>query len=165
MIISIIVAASQNNVIGKENKLPWHLPADMQYFKATTIGHHIIMGRSTWETLGKPLPGRTNIIVTRQEHYKADGCIIVANLKSAFTYAREHGETECFIIGGGDVFRQSLVWADKIYLTTIFHNFDGDTFFLQLNPDDWLLISEQRHLPDQKNRYAYAFKVYELNRK
>jgi len=164
MIISFIVAVSQNNVIGKDNKLPWHLPADMKYFKQVTFGHHIIMGRSTYEALGKVLPGRTNIIVTRQHDFDAPGCIIVGDLRSAFDCAREHHETECFVIGGGDVFRQSIVWADKIYLTKVFHNFEGDTFFPDLNKDDWNMISEDRHLPDEKNRYAYAFQVFELRR-
>ena len=164
MIISFIVAVSQNNVIGKEGNLPWHLPADMKYFKQLTLSHHIIMGRGTFEGLGKALKGRTNIVVTRQPDYNAPDCVVVGDLKSAFEYTREHNETECFVIGGGDVFRQSLIWADKIYLTKVFHNFDGDTFFPDLNEDDWKMVSEERHLPDEKNRYAFAFQVYEIRR-
>lgn len=162
MIISFIVAVSQNHVIGKDNKMPWHLPADMQYFKRLTTGHHIIMGRGTYESLGRPLPGRTNIIVTRQQQYQAPGCVVVGDLKTAFDYAKEKNETEAFVIGGGDIFKQSLVWADRIYLTKVFHNFEGDTFFSELNADDWKMVSEERHLPDEKNRYAYAFQQYEL---
>jgi dihydrofolate reductase len=162
MIISLILAVSQNNVIGKDNKLPWYLPDDWKYFKRLTIGHHIIMGRATYESLGKPLPGRQNIIITRQENYEAPGCIIVGDLKSAFEFAKDKNETEAFVIGGGDIFRQSLVWADKIYLTRVFHNFEGDTYFSDLNKDDWQMVSEERHLPDEKNRYAYAFQLYEL---
>jgi dihydrofolate reductase len=164
MIISFIVAVSQNNVIGKDGKLPWNLPADMQYFKRVTAHHHIIMGRGTYEALGKALPNRTNIIITRQKDYDAPGCVIVGDIKSAIDYAKAHEETECFIIGGGDIFRQSLVWADKIYLTRVFHNFEGDTFFPELNPDDWKLTSEERHLPDEKNHYAFAFQVFEIAR-
>ena len=102
MIVSIIVAAAQNDVIGKENQLPWHLPADMKYFRKTTSGHCIIMGRKTFEALGKPLPNRTNIIITRQEDFAVDGCIVVNQLQHAIDYARDNGESECFIIGGGD---------------------------------------------------------------
>jgi len=165
MMISIVVAVSQNNVIGNDNKLPWHLPADFKYFKKLTTGHPIIMGRSTYESIGKALPGRTNIIVTRQKDYPADGCIVVSDLKAAFDVAAKENPEEIFVIGGGEIIRQSLVWADKIYITRIFHNFDGDTFFPQLSDDDWKLTSEERHLPDQKNRYAYAFQVYEFARK
>src|SRR5258705_8752501 len=99
MTISIIVAVSQNNVIGKDNKLPWHLPADMKYFKQLTMGHPIIMGRSTYESLGKPLPGRANIIITRQEDYQAEGCIVVGDLNSAFEVAKKEEPDECFVIG------------------------------------------------------------------
>lgn len=164
MIISLIVAVSQNNVIGKDNKLPWYLPEDWKYFKRVTSGHHIIMGRATYESLGKPLPGRTNIVVTRQQTYDAPGCIIVGDIKAGFEYARSHGEAECFVIGGADIFRQSLVWADRIYLTRVMHDFDGDTIFPELNHDDWKMIKEERHLPDEKNRYPFSFQVYELSR-
>jgi len=165
MTISIIVAVSQNNVIGQENKLPWHLPADMKYFKQLTMGHPIIMGRSTYESIGKALPGRVNIVITRQEDFVAEGCVVVGDLKSAFEIAKQDSSDECFIIGGGDIIRQSLVWADKLYITRIFHNFEGDTFFPQLSKDDWNLIREDRHLPDEKNHYAYAFQLFELSQK
>ena len=164
MIISFIVAVSQNSVIGTDGKLPWHLPADMKYFKQLTLGHHIIMGRATFETLGKALPGRENIVVTRQTEYHAPGCIVVGDLRSGIDYAATHSETECFIIGGGEIFRQSLLWADKIYMTKVFHHFDGDTFFPELNEDDWKMVSEERHLPDEKNRYPFAFQVFEIRK-
>ena len=162
MIISILVAVSQNNVIGKDNKLPWHLPADLKYFKKVTMGHHIIMGRLTYETIGRALPGRVSVVVTRQDGYDAPGCVVVGDIRKALDYCRDAGEEECFVIGGGDIIRQSLVWADKIYMTMIFHDFEGDTFLQELNADDWKLTSEQRHLPDENNHYAYAFRVYEL---
>lgn len=161
MMISLIVAVAENNVIGKDNKLPWYLPADLKYFKQTTAGHPVIMGRGTFESLGKPLPGRTNIIITRQQQYKADGCIITGNLEAAITHARETGTDEAFILGGGDIFRQSMFWAQRIYLTRIFHNFEGDTFFPELNAVDWKLISEKLQSPDEKNKYPFAFQVFE----
>ncbi|MCY7410643.1 MAG: dihydrofolate reductase [Chitinophagales bacterium] len=162
MKISIIVAVSQNNVIGINNKLPWHLPADMKYFKQVTMGHAVIMGRATYESLGKALPGRSNIVVTRQENYPAEDCVVVNNLKSAFEEAVKTEDTECFVIGGADIIQQALVWTDKIYMTRIFHNYEGDTFLKPLNEDDWKLTSEERHLPDEKNRVAYAFQIFEL---
>lgn len=161
MIISLIVAAAENNVIGKEGKLPWHLPADMKYFKQTTAGHVVIMGRGTFESLGKALPGRTNIVITRQEQFTAAGCVVVGNLKVAIDHATAEGEQEAFIIGGGDIFLQSILWADRIYLTRIFHSFEGDTFFPVLNEEDWRMVNEQPHHPDEKNKYPFAFQIFE----
>ncbi len=163
MTVSIIVAASQNDVIGNDNKLPWHLPADMKYFKTVTTGHCIIMGRKTFEALGKPLPNRTNIIITRQEDFSAQGCVVVNDIKHAIDYAKSTGDTECFIIGGGDVFVQSLIWAERIYLTRIAHKFEGDTFFTKPDSDDWELVKEERHTPDEKNKFSYSFQVYDRN--
>lgn len=161
MMISLIVAVAENNVIGKNNKLPWHLPADLKYFKQTTAGHPVIMGRGTFESLGKPLPGRTNIIITRQQQYKADGCIITDNLQAAIEHARITGTEEAFIIGGGTIFRQSMLLANRIYLTRIFHEFEGDTFFPEVNTPEWMLMSEKQHQPDEKNKYAFAIRVFE----
>lgn len=161
MIISLIVAAAENNVIGLEGKLPWHLPADMKYFKQTTAGHTVIMGRGTYESLGKPLPGRSNIVITRQENYAAPGCSVVGSLKAAIDYAAETGDSEAFIIGGGDIFMQSVLWADRIYLTRIFHSFEGDTFFPVLNNEDWVMVNEQIHPADEKNKYAFSFQTFE----
>lgn len=163
MTVSIIVAASQNDVIGNDNKLPWHLPADMKYFKTVTTGHCIIMGRKTYEALGKPLPNRTNIIITRQEDFSAQGCVVVNDIQQSIDYAKSTGETECFIIGGGDIFVQSLIWAERIYLTRIAHNFEGDTFFTKPDPDGWKLVKDERHKPDEKNKFPYAFQVYDRN--
>lgn len=163
MIVSMIVAASQNDVIGKDNQLPWHMPADMKYFKQMTSGHCIIMGRKTFDALGKPLPNRTNIIITRQEDFTMEGCVVVNQLQAAVDAARDMGETECFIIGGGDIFIQALVWTDKIYLTRIHHEFEGDTFFPALNKGDWKETAAEKHLPDEKNKYAFSFLVYERN--
>ncbi|MCS6916960.1 MAG: dihydrofolate reductase [Chitinophagales bacterium] len=162
MRITIIVAAAQNGVIGRNNRLPWHLPADLKRFKQITLGHPIIMGRNTYESIGRPLPGRINLVVTRQQDYEAPGCIVVHSLQEALEYAQRSGATECFVIGGGDLIQAALVWADRILLTRIYHDFDGDTFLPQLNDDDWKLVSEEKHPPDAKNPYAYAFLEYKL---
>ncbi|HAP00628.1 MAG TPA: hypothetical protein DCQ93_01770 [Bacteroidetes bacterium] len=161
MIVSMIVAAAQNDVIGKDNKLPWHLPGDMKYFKRMTSGHCVIMGRKTYEALGKPLPNRTNIIITRQEDFAVEGCWVVNDLQHAIDVANNANEEECFIIGGGDIFIQAIVWADRIYLTRIHQSFEGDTLFPALNLVDWKEVSNEKHLPDEKNKYAYSFLVYE----
>ncbi len=164
MIISIVVAASQNDVIGRQKKLPWHLPADLKHFKRLTTGHHVIMGRNTYESIGRPLPNRVNIIVTRQRDYAAPGCRIAINLQEAFDMAKQAGETECFVIGGGDLIGQAIVWADRIYLTRIFHDFIGDTFLPQINPDDWKITKETHFPPDDKNPFPYAFIEYQITK-
>jgi dihydrofolate reductase len=161
MIVSIIVAVSQNRVMGKDNKLPWYLPADLKYFKKRTLGRNIIMGRKTFESLGKTLPGRTNIIVTHQNDYHPEGAIMAGDLQSAFEYSRSNGETECMVIGGANIIRQSLPFANRIYYTKIFHDFEGDTFFPELNLTEWKLVSEEPHAPDESNKYHYSFQVYE----
>jgi dihydrofolate reductase len=161
MIISILVAASQNNVIGKNGQLPWNLPADMKYFMNTTMAHHMIMGRKTFDSLGKPLKGRTSVVVTRQTDLKIEGVIIKNDLQSAIDFCRNDGETECFIIGGGEIIRQAIPSADKIYLTTIYYNFDGDTFLAPIDTTVWKEVKNERHEPDEKNKYFYAFRVFE----
>lgn len=161
MIISLIVAAGANNVIGKDSQLPWQLPADMKYFKNTTTGHTVIMGRGTFESLGKPLPNRKNIVVTRQQNFHPEGCTVLNSLEAAISSAKDLGEQEAFIIGGGDIFRQSIVWADRIYLTRIFHEFEGDTFFPEMKSEEWRMISEAKHEANEKNRFSYAFQVFE----
>ena len=133
MTISIIVAVSQNDVIGRNNDLPWHLPKDMKFFKETTMGHCVVMGRKNFQSVPpkySPLEGRTNIIVTRQEDFLAEGCIVVHSIDEAIRFAKERkNETECFIIGGGEIFAQSLHLCDRIYLTRIHHEIDGDVHF------------------------------------
>ena len=161
--LSIIVAIANNRVIGKDNKLPWHLPADLKYFKSVTIGHPIIMGRKTFESIGggKPLPGRTSIIITHQLGYKAEGCVVMHSLQEAINYSKK--DDESFIIGGAEIFKQALEIADKLYLTKIHHEFDGDTFFPALNLMQWKMISCEEHEPDEKNKYPYSFLKYERN--
>ncbi len=155
MVTSIIVAKSENDGIGIENRLPWHLPADLKNFKNITMGHHMIMGRKTYESIGKPLPGRTTVIVTRDENYKAEGCIVVHSLAGALTKVELAGETEVFIIGGADVILQSESFADKIYLTVIHEEFPADVF-LKLN-NEWKEIKREDFTPDEKNKYNYSF--------
>ncbi len=159
MTVSIIVAVSENNVIGKDNKLIWHLPADLKLFKTLTMGHHMIMGRKTYESIGKALPGRTSIVVTHQPSYTAEGCIVVNSLQDAF--AKASGDTEVFIIGGDGIFKQSLNFANKIYLTKIYHSFEGDTFFPELNEKEWEMKECNDFQPDEKNAYPYSFCVLE----
>ncbi|MFA8434009.1 MAG: dihydrofolate reductase [Marinifilaceae bacterium] len=155
MKVSIIVAASRNDVIGKDNDLIWHLSSDLKRFKSLTTGHHIIMGRKTFESIGKPLPNRTSIIITRQKDYSVDGCIVVNSLEEALSQVEN--EEEVFIIGGGSIYQEALEKADKIYLTRVHHDFDGDTFFPKLNAKDWESVAREDHMPDEKNPFPYSF--------
>lgn len=161
MKISIIVAVAENNVIGVKNKLPWYLPADLKRFKKITMRHHIIMGRKTFESIGKPLPGRTNIIMTRNKNLKIKGSIVVNSLSDAFKTAKENGETEVFVIGGAEIFRKALTKANKIYMTKVKAKIKGDVFFPKINFKDWRLVSREKHPPDSKNPYSYEFLVLE----
>ncbi len=164
MNISIIVAASLNNVIGKDNTLIWHLPADMKYFKEKTSGHCIITGRKNYESIPekyRPLPNRTNIVITRQKEYQANGAIVVSSLKEAIEKAKKIEKEEIFIIGGGEIFTQSLDIADTIYLTRIHENFEGDVFFPELNLNEWKEANRIDFRADEKNKYAYSFIILE----
>lgn len=154
--IASIFAMSANRVIGKDNQLPWHLPADLKYFKAVTVGHPIIMGRKTFESIGKPLPQRTSIIITRQPDYKQDGCIIVNSVTDAIRKAQKIHDN-IFIIGGAEVLRQALPYIDTMYLTLIHQDFEGDTFYPEVNPQEWAAVKRQDFEPDEKNKYAYSF--------
>lgn len=158
MIISIIVAASQNNVIGKDNQLIWRLSADLKRFKALTTGHHIIMGRKTFDSIGKPLPNRTSIIITRQADYKAEGCIVVNSLEQALK--KVPAEEEAFIIGGGTIYKEVIDKADKLYLTRVHKKFEGDTFFPKVEDKTWQSVNREDHMPNEKNEYAYSFIDY-----
>ncbi len=157
MIKSIIVAKSDNNVIGKENDLVWHMPADLKHFKNKTMGHYIIMGRKTLESMDKPLPGRTTIVVTRNKHYKAEGCLIVHDVNDAFQIAEENKQEEVFILGGAEIYKITLHLADKIYLTEIKATFEGDAFFPEINRQEWREVRRDEYEPDEKNPYPYAF--------
>jgi dihydrofolate reductase len=160
MTISFIVAASENNVIGKDNKLPWCLPTDMRYFKNITWGMPVIMGRKSFESLGKPLKGRTNIVVTRNRDWQAEGTQVVQSIDKAITLAAQTDAKEIFIIGGAEIFRSAQPSADRIYLTLVHGNFDGDAFF-QMEPGQWKLTSNRDCEADDKNPYALSFQIWE----
>jgi dihydrofolate reductase len=161
MIISAIAACSSNRVIGRDNELPWHLPADMRYFMRTTKGHHVIMGRKTFESLGKPLKNRVNVVITHNPFYMASGIVVVHSLEEALQYARENEEEEAFIIGGAEIYRQSLSFLDRIYLTEIdLVVEDGDAFFPSLDEERWKLVSEEPHAPDDRNEHPFSFNIY-----
>ena len=161
MIISQIAAMSRNRVIGRNNKLPWHMPDDLAYFFRLTKGHHIIMGRRNYEANGKALPGRVNLIVTRNQDYRAPGCIVVHSVQEALDYTEKQSEKEAFIVGGGAIYTATLPLADRIYLTLIDAYVDGDTFFPVLDPEQWQVISEDFHSFDEKNPYNYTFYIFE----
>lgn len=162
MLVSAIVAVGNNRVIGKDNDLPWYLPADLRYFKKTTLGRHIIMGRKCYESIGQPLPKRTNIVLTRNAFFTGTGLIVAHSIEEALQLAADNGETEAMILGGGEIYRQSVPLWDRLYLTQVDVDVpDGDTFFPELDPAQWTLVREEAHDPDEKNPHAYAFRVYE----
>ena len=159
MIISAIVATAHDNVIGKKNEIPWYLPADLKYFKRTTLGHHILMGRNSHESIGKPLPGRVNIVVTRQAFYKAKGCMVVNSLEEGIEFARHNGEEELFIIGGAQIYEQSLPLWDKLYQTVIDLEVDGGDAFFPAIGTGWEELSSVKGITDDKNEFEHYFKV------
>ncbi len=160
MIKSIIAAKSDNNVIGKENDLVWHMPADLKFFKNTTKGHYVIMGRKTFESMNGPLPNRTHIIITRNAYYQAEGCFVVDQIEKAFKIAEEQQQEEVFILGGAEIYRQTMNKADKMYITEIKSTFDGDAFFPEIDHNYWKESKRDEHSPDEKNTYHYAFVEY-----
>ncbi|MFY7997259.1 MAG: dihydrofolate reductase [Candidatus Kapaibacteriota bacterium] len=157
MIISIIAAIARNYTIGAGNRLPWEMPADMRFFMATTRGHHVIMGRKSFEDIGKPLVDRVNIVVTRQIGYYANGVDIAHSLKSALLLARQRGEGEVFVIGGEQMFAEALGVADRIYLTWIHADFDGDTHFPRFDQSQWREVQRTNHAADTENPHPYSF--------
>ena len=159
MIISLIVAMDENRGIGVDNRLPWHLSADLKRFKALTMGHHLVMGRKTYESIGKPLPGRTSIIITRNPDYVVEGCIVVHSLEEALQTARERGEEEAFITGGGEIFNQALSLADRIYLTRVHAETNAQVYFPAFNEDAWIEKESTSHPADEKNDYPFTMKV------
>lgn len=158
--ISFLVAMDQNRVIGKDNKLPWHLPADLKYFKELTMGHPIIMGRKTYESIGRPLPGRENIIITRNKDYTAEGCTVIHSI-SEVKELNEKRDDELFVIGGAEIFEQTFSIADRLYITMIEAVFEGDTYFPDFNEDEWVVVSKEKGVKDERNVYEHYFLVYE----
>ena len=161
MIISIIVAASENNVIGIDNQLPWKLPGDMQFFKNTTWGHPMVMGRKTFESLDGSLKGRQNIVITRQQAYSYPGTIIVPSLEEGVRAAEAQDTHEIFIAGGGEIFKQAMPIVDRIYLTRVHTTLQGDAYFPEFSREEWELKDSESHPADEKNNYAYTFERWE----
>jgi len=161
VVISFIVATSENNVIGKDNKLPWCLPTDMRYFKNVTWGMPVIMGRKSFESLGKALKGRTNIVVTRNKDWHAEGTQVVQSIDQAITLAAQTDAKEIFIIGGAEIFKEAMPVANRIYLTRIHHHFDGDAYFPEVSDAEWTLVQSRFCDADEKNQYPHTFQVWE----
>jgi len=156
--ITIIAAIAENNALGKDNQLIWHLPADLKRFKKVTLGHHIIMGRKTFDSLGKPLPHRTTIIITRNKNYFQKGCIVVHSLKDALEAAKS--DENPYILGGAEIYKQALEIADKLDLTFVHHQFDADAFFPEIDQSVWKESSREDCEADEKNNYNYSFVTY-----
>lgn len=157
--IIMIAAVAENNALGKNNDLLWHLPNDFKRFKAVTTGHHIIMGRKTFESFPKPLPNRTHVIITRQKDYKAAGCIVVSSLAEALSVCPANEDV--FIIGGGEIYNLALPIADKLDLTKVHHTFEADAYFPEIDPKQWKLTNSEHHSKDEKHQYDYSFESYE----
>ncbi len=162
MRLTIIVATGRDRVIGLDNGLPWKLPADLRRFKRLTMGHHLLMGRKTFESIGRPLPGRTSVVITRNRRYRAaEGVHVVHTLDEAVALAERAGEDEAFVIGGAEIYALALPRADRLLLTRVHAHFDGDTWFPVLDESVWALADIEEHDPDQRNPHAYAFMRYD----
>jgi dihydrofolate reductase len=165
MKMSIVVAASDDSVIGKNNGLPWHLPKDIEFLKKVTYGHHVLMGRKSYECIPeqfRPLKGRVNIVITRQSNFKPEGCKIVSSPEEGIQFAKDNGEEELMILGGGEIYKQLMDKTDKIYLTRVHHTFsDADTFFPELDDNKWKQMSIETHQADSKHQYDFDFVVLE----
>lgn len=159
--ISLIVAAASNNAIGKNNQLLWHLPNDLKFFKNTTWASVVIMGRKTFEAVNKPLPGRINIVITTQPGWKAENALVAGNLDDAIQQANSTHCREIFIIGGGEIYRQSIGIADKIYMTRVHASLEGDTFFPEIDPAQWHQTGNLDFPADEKHAYPYSFQTWE----
>ncbi|AWH84981.1 diacylglycerol kinase [Flavobacterium album] len=159
MTLTLIAAAAENNALGKDNQMIWHLPDDFKRFKQITTGHYIIMGRKTFESFPRPLPNRTHVIITRQEDYKAEGCIVVNSLNAAIAACPQ--DEEVFVIGGGEIYKQSIDRADKIELTKVYDTSpEADAFFPDIDPKKWELAEEVFHPKDEKHAYDMAFQTW-----
>lgn len=164
MIISMIAALSRNRVIGKNNDLPWKLPDDMKFFMLKTSKHHAIMGRRNYDSLPekfKPLPNRTNIVVTHQVNFHAPGCIVVNSIEKGLEIAKQNNEPEAFIIGGAKIYKLGLPYATRLYLTQIQAEIEGDTFFPEFNKNDWTETSREHHEKDERHAYSFDFVIYD----
>ncbi|KKI88693.1 dihydrofolate reductase [Bacillus sp. SA1-12] len=158
--ISLLYAMDKNRLIGRNNQLPWHLPQDLAYFKRVTMNHKIVMGRKTYESIGKPLPGRENIIITRDKNFSCEGCKVLHSIDEFLALANKC-EEEIFVIGGSEIFKEILPYTDRLYVTHIYHDFEGDTYFPETEDNDWKVISKEPGIKDEKNPYDFDFVVYE----
>ena len=158
--ISLVVAAAENSAIGKNNQLLWHLPNDLKFFKNKTWAGVVIMGRKTFESVNKPLPGRLNIVVTSNKEWKAEGVMVANDLEQAIALAQKENFKEISIIGGGEIYRQSMPLADTIYMTRVHTVIDGDTFFPEINIAEWELTGKDDFLKDEKHAYDYSFEKW-----
>ncbi|MXO03612.1 dihydrofolate reductase [Flavobacterium sp. HBTb2-11-1] len=156
--IIMIAAAAENNALGKNNELVWHLPNDFKRFKSLTTGHHIIMGRKTFESFPKPLPDRVHIVISRQENYKPEGCIVVDSIEKAIALCPENDDS--YIIGGGEIYNLALPFTDIIELTKVHHSFDADAFFPKINKSEWILVESEENYKDEKHLYDYTYETY-----
>jgi dihydrofolate reductase len=161
MILSLLVAAAENNVIGKNNQLPWHLPNDLRYFKNQTWGLPILMGRKTFESIGKPLPGRKNIVITRNKNWKSQGILVVHSLEEAIKLAEADGVKEIFVIGGAEIFNDAFDKAQRLYLTRVHEVIDGDTYLKGMNEAEWTMVKNRFCPADDKNAFDHSFQVWE----
>jgi dihydrofolate reductase len=161
MIISLIAAAATNNAIGKEGAMPWHLPNDMKHFKNVTWGMPVVMGRKTFESLGKALVGRKNIVISRQQGWNAAGAVVVKTIEDALFVAKETDANEVMVIGGGEIYKALFDKAKRIYLTRVEAEPEADTFFPAIHPEQWHLMNQKIHEADEKNAYNYSFQVWE----
>lgn len=155
--LSAIVAMSENHVIGNNNQLPWHLPADLKHFKTLTSGHTIIMGRKTHEAIGRALPQRFNIVITHNKHYQAKDCVVVHSLDEALTHQASAADNELFIIGGEQIYRLALPYIQCLYLTIVHQTITGDAYFPELNLNEWQEISRETHPADEQHAVAFSF--------
>lgn len=161
-LISMIGAVARNGIVGRNNQMPWRLPADMAFFKKTTMGHPVVMGRNTFESIGgKPLPGRHNIVLTRDRSYRAEGSSVVHTPEEAAALV---DGPHMFVIGGSEVYKLFLPMADRLILTHIDDDFEGDTYFPELNMDEWKIVSREPGVLDEKNKHPHTFVIYERNR-
>ena len=162
MKLSLLAALSTNNVIGRDNQVPWRLSTDLKRLKNMTMGHHVIMGRKTYESVGRPLPGRTNVVITRQEGYAPEGVTVVHSLEDAIRVAARSGDDEAFVLGGAEIYDQAMHRADRMYLTRVHADVEGDTFFPDFDDvSEWRLTDAEHFDADEKNEYPFSFLTYE----
>ncbi|KQB38433.1 dihydrofolate reductase [Flavobacterium aquidurense] len=156
--IIMIAAVAENNALGKDNELVWHLPNDFKRFKSLTTNHHIIMGRKTFESFPKPLPNRVHVVITRQKDYNPEGCIVVDSIENAIAACPENEDS--YIIGGGEIYNLALPYTDIIEITKVHHTFEADTFFPKVNSNEWQLVESEENFKDDKHLYDYTYETY-----